>query len=493
MTLRLGKKFKHRPELTGSGARLTTLARQVSVAPPPAAAGSPQPPPRTIPLPPQPQPQPLALGPQPSRRRGNAAAKVLAGFATVLVAAGLSVVGWRIVTDTEADHGIPGGPGANITALSAAAARLDQAAFDQLKRKGDAADLVAARHDAEQALRTDPLDTRAVALLALIADRGGDHDRADALMNLASQRTYRDPAIESWMMMRNLQLEDSESALSHADVLLRTHPELRPMLLRMFVEMTGNPAARQALVEMLASAPPWRHDLLQDLAGRVPDSDRLTAIFTSLHEGPHPPTVDELRPYLTRLIADGRYSDAYRGWIAMAAPKNRVSLSARPYDGDFSADPSGTPFDWTMNSVPGARIDIVPTPNGGTGRALRVQFSGARVSFKNVSQLMLLAPGEYHLSGMTRASDLQTSRGLRWRIECADPSKATLAETGPISGTMPWTGFAVDFRVPSEGCQAQWLQLELPARTATEHQIAGEVWYRNLRISAETAQGASIE
>lgn len=475
MTLGERRNFNHRAQATRNGARLTALARQVAVSAPPES--------------PSVFPPPRDSVEQPRRLRRTGAGRFFSGVATLFVACALCVLGWRIVVDTIADHRAGEAAAGETMALSSSAAMLDRSALHQITMANGAGDLAAARHSAEQALRSDPLDTRAIALLAMIADRRGDRDRADELMNIAAGRTFHDPMIETWMLLRNLQLRDFDAALSHVDVLLRTHPEFEPVTLRMFAEMTGHPSARRAMTDVLATAPTWRLELLTELCDRIAEPDRLIALYSGLYKSPHPPTADELRPYLNRLVASGRYQDAHRDWALMAPPNARRDLDLRPYDGDFSAEPSGMPFDWRLDSVPGARIDIVPSP-GGSGRALRVQFSGARIGFKNVSQLLLLAPGVYHLSGLTRASDLQTSRGLWWRIQCAEQPNATLARTDLISGSLPWTSFGVDFRVPDKGCQAQWLKLELPARTATEHQIAGEVWYRNLRISVETAKAA---
>jgi hypothetical protein len=126
----------------------------------------------------------------------------------------------------------------------------------------------------------------------------------------------------------------------------------------------------------------------------------------------------------------------------------------------------------------------VPAADGGGKSALLVQFSGARVSFANVKQLMLLAAGDYTFSGKVKAQELFTTRGLWWKIFCAgDPTKI-LAHTELVSGTLPWSDFAVHFQVPAADCEAQWLQLELPARIEPEKKIAGEVWYRQLSIAS---------
>src|SRR5262245_52297942 len=47
---------------------------------------------------------------------------------------------------------------------------------------------------ARRALLFDPLDSRAISLLGLVAERKGDLARAEALMSLAAARSWRNPA-----------------------------------------------------------------------------------------------------------------------------------------------------------------------------------------------------------------------------------------------------------------------------------------------------------
>ena len=129
--------------------------------------------------------------------------------------------------------------------------------------------------------------------------------------------------------------------------------------------------------------------------------------------------------------------------------------------------------------------------DGGKKRALLVEFSGARVRFANVKQLMLLPAGDYSFSGRVKTAELRTVRGLWWHIFCANASANTIANTELVSGTMPWTDFAVKFQVPASDCGAQWLQLELPARIDPELRIEGQVWYQDLRIAPTPTTAAA--
>ena len=115
-------------------------------------------------------------------------------------------------------------------------------------------------------------------------------------------------------------------------------------------------------------------------------------------------------------------------------------------------------------------------------------FQVRAFDFANVKQLMLLPAGDYSFSGRVRTEELRTSRGLWWRIFCANNPAKSLANTELVSGTMPWTDFTVKFQVPAADCRAQWLQLELPARIDPELQIEGQVWYQRSANRSDAPQ-----
>jgi hypothetical protein len=422
-------------------------------------------------------------------RRMRTGRILLGGFVTIVVAAGLAWVGSQIVAAGVVDHRVVTETSNDVVTVSGPAALLDQFALDQVKRGDAGAEVIAARDAAETALREEPLDSRAVGLLAMIAERRGDRDRADALMTRAGARTWHDPLIESWLLVRDLQKRDFNGALEPMDALLRTHG-LQPGEAGMLVQLAALPTGLNAIVNALAAAPPWRLDVMMELCAHLKSTDQLIALYRRLDQTAHRVTVAELRPYLNRLIAVHLYSDAYEDWVLMGPAKHLADLEQQPYNGDFALASSGLPFDWTLDSVPGAQLDLAKAPDE-PRRALHLQFSGARVDFANVSEVLLLAPGDYHFTGLAMSKDLQTTRGLWWRIACMRAPDTSLAETALISGTKSWSPFDVDFRVPRSGCEAQKLSLELPARTASEHQIDGEAWYSALHIAPRPAPRAA--
>ena len=252
---------------------------------------------------------------------------------------------------------------------------------------------------------------------------------------------------------------------------------------------SADPRVFQPLTALLATSPPWRASFLSELSVRLANPARLVQLYAALKETGNPPTNEELRPYLNRLIKDGNFEQAYQTWLETLPPKQRPN-ETYPFNRDFDLPVDGLPFNWNLEVTTGADIQIVSLVDGGRKRALHVQFSGARVDLA-VKQLMLMPAGEYTFSGRVKTEELRTSRGLWWHIFCANNPAKTLANTELVSGTMPWTDFTVKFQVPAADCRAQWLQLELPARIEPERQIEGQVWYQYLRIEPAPTAGVA--
>jgi hypothetical protein len=336
---------------------------------------------------------------------------------------------------------------------------------------------------AQRALRSNPLNARALALLGLITERKGDQKGADKLMRIAGARTWDDPIINAWLYNREIARGDYPNALPFLDAMLRMDFQAQKgRLLPILIAYHTNPPAFKALTSFLATSPPWRTWFLSELSARLPNQARLVQVYAALTETGNPPTSEELRPYLNRLIKDGNFVQAYQTWHATLPPEQQENKT-HPFNRDFDIPIDGLPFNWNLEIAPGVHFEMVTSADSGRKRALLVEFSGGRVDFAQVKQLIILPVGDYSFRGRVKTKDLRTSRGLWWRIFCANQSKTTLAHTELVSGTMPWMDFRITFQVPDTDCRGQWLQLELPGRVATEFRIEGQVWYQDLQIA----------
>ena len=418
------------------------------------------------------------------KKKEIGAGRLLLGV-TMIVA--LVWIGWTIVSGTAARNLALQAPERALRFNGSEPLALDRLAQQEVIDPDG--DLAAAKDWAQRALRSRPLDDQALFAMGLAAQRKHDDKSAETLMRMAGARTWRDIGTQTWLYDHAIRHGDFVKALQHGDAILRSDPAFEQRLYPALAAYTRTPPTLQALADFLATDPPWRARFLRWLSGHLAAESDLALLFAKLKSGTKPPTTEELVPYVNRLVRSGRFAGAYRAWQGTLPPAERANAHY-PYNRDFTRPLEGLPFNWQIFSVPGADIQIV-APEGGKKLALRVQFSGARVEFANVKQLMMLPPGRYRLSGRVKADDLETPRGLRWHVFCATEAGASLAQTQLVAGTIPWSDFATDFEVPAEACPAQWLRLELPARIASEHRIEGQVWYQFLRIVPLGAGGAA--
>jgi hypothetical protein len=404
----------------------------------------------------------------------------LATTIRVLALCGLVLVAVHIVTDTTGQRLAVSDPEGALVVAPREPTALKELAQRQLT--STSGELSSVEDLARRALLSDPLDSRALSLLGSVAERNMDLARAEALMSLSAARSWRNPEPHVWLFAQAIRRGKFDEALAQADGLLRVHHwQYQASIFPVLTLFGLYPSGLAALEKSLAANPPWRRAFLSQVVNG--GNDRLmTQLYQSLIRSHQPPTALEMKPYLDRLILVGRFEEAYQDWRATSSPAETVPRY--PYNGNFEAPLDGLPFNWVFDDVGGAEIQITEATDLGNSHALRVQFSGARAHLGRVGQLLMLAPGTYRLELAVKASGLRTERGLVWQISCAE-SRMLLAETNLVKGTAPWTDLRVKFSVPSSDCQAQWLNLTIPARTASETEIEGDVWFQNFRVTAE--------
>ena len=329
------------------------------------------------------------------------------------------------------------------------------------------------------------MEEGALRLLALVAESEGDAPRALSLMQLAAGQSSRDVRVQTWLLDERLIAGDIPGALGRIDATLRTFPEAREFLLPILVGLASDPEAAKLVIDLVEKNPPWRGWFLSTLPNQFSDAEPLEAFLASLREAPSPLDISELKPFLSRLIELGDLQRAYALRLELS-PSDMNGPLATLNDGSFEAPISGLPFGWIIAPIRGANTRIVA--ESASNKALRVQFYNTRVPYRNVSQLLLLKPGAYNLTGQVKAAALANDRGLQWTITCYAGKKQTLGETDRISGTVAWREFSVAFAVPTEdGCEAQVLLLQLPARVPAEQEISGEIWFDDLAITRNEA------
>ena len=113
---------------------------------------------------------------------------------------------------------------------------------------------------------------------------------------------------------------------------------------------------------------------------------------------------------------------------------------------------------------------------GRQGMAMRVEYDN--VSSPTLpSQILLLAPARYRLTGLALTATPQSPGRVAWSIAC--DKGATLLEPIPVADTKgAWRKFSADFTVP-EGCKGQILALK-PIPSGERSTV--EVWFDQIAI-----------
>lgn len=334
------------------------------------------------------------------------------------------------------------------------------------------------RRLAVKAIVNDPLNAEAFRLLAETSDHSDDVRR---MMQETLKRSRRHPTALLWVLNDSVARSDFKAVLVHADLLLRVNPELSAEAFNFLARIAETPEGRALLVQELAKAPPWRNSFFDALPGNVKDLSIPRELLIALKETTKPPKNKELSPYLLFLIHSNLVDAAYDAWLQFLpeAERNRLGLLTHP---NFEEDSTGLPFDWQIAQGSNSVAELSPV-DGQTERALRVSFSGGRVQFPEVSQVVRLTPGKYRFLGNLRGS-MTAKRGLRWQLRCLGGAHQILGETDMLIGQSEnWRVFSFEADVPeSEDCHGQVLRLFHDSRTASEQLIYGQAWFGGLRL-----------
>jgi hypothetical protein len=332
----------------------------------------------------------------------------------------------------------------------------------------------------ERVIAVDRLNAHAFHLLAEVTD---DPARVRALMQEAVKCSRRESAAVFWLMNDSFERSDFADVIEDADVLLRTRRQLAPAVMSYLAEVAAVPEGRALLTARLARNPPWRASFFDDFPQNVHVAGTPLDLMLALKEAGSPPSVKELAPYLNFLVSKNLTGLAHEAWLQFLPLEKLTSLGLLNNPG-FADDPSGLPFDWQIARGMNAIVEFVRVRESDEGRGIRFNFGVGRVTFPEASQILMLAPGHYRLTGEFQGL-MVAKRGLRWQVRCAGGKKSNLAETEMIYGhpRSPET-FALDVDVPAgEDCQAQQLRLFHDARSASEELISGEILFRQLSLA----------
>lgn len=404
-----------------------------------------------------------------TRRQGGGPIRI--GIAAAGIAL-LAWIGWTTVQATRVDMLARSDP--------EAALRLDPdhppALLALAHRQLRAGNTNAAMATARRVLALAPGQGEAFAILALAASQRGDAD-APRLIAIALQRAPRDRDLRVQAALAALKAQDLAATMAQIDALLRLSPERGKALYPLLAQQAQDPKFAAVLGATLARDPPWRRAFLVALNAKgtpAASGDNINGWLMQHGEL----SQQEIARWLDRMLADGRWGDAFARWIDTLGPGPLMIPAVR--NGNFEKDIGGIGFDWRNDPVKGVFTDVEDGAGTRGSRAAHLHFIG-QAERGNLRQALLLAPGHYRLSLQARAEFLRSDQGLQWAVRC--DRGATIATSDRMEGSFGWRSLNAKFDVPATQCAGQWLELRNPAVVGSARQVSGDLWIDDMAIT----------
>lgn len=310
-------------------------------------------------------------------------------------------------------------------------------------------------------LLREPLAARAFSRLGQVSALKGEAAEADVLMEAAARRSLRDAPSQTWILVRALERGDDVAAVTAFDVLMRRRPDLFDILSPIIIHaLDQRSAARAAMADRLALAPTWRTRFLAAYSRTAANPQNAHALLQALRASAVPPIDAEMRGYIDRLLRERAYVAAYVAWIQHQAPGGVEPAMADGgiAGGDFEAESGLPPFGWTFSAGDGAAAQRGQAADG-AGWVLQARAAGGLSRRTLAEQMLVLAPGAYHLSGRAMVRTGDPEGRFVWSLRCVEGVElASIAEGDASPGR--WSVFAADVRIPTAGCPAQKLMLQ---------------------------------
>lgn len=334
------------------------------------------------------------------------------------------------------------------------------------------------------AVRNNPTDGPAYAVIARLKEESGDLAGAEKAMQAAAQMAPRRVDVQLEAAGFWFRRGEVERAMKHMDVVLTFGGSLREQIFPDLLKLAEDPATREiAHAKLLKQRIAWWPQFFSHAAANATSVDTLRALFQMQAGGPNTVTTDGLRAYLQRLQRENLWVESYLVWLN-SLRKDRLNAIGNVFNGGFEEEISNLGFDWIVTPASQVVVDTATTYGTVGQKALRVVFRGPRIQFQHVHQYMMLDPGTYVLHGRVRPDNLETSEGVQWSIYCVGSAKA-MAHSERFTGTDHWQHFTAQFQVPAQDCTVQMLRLELAGRSALDYEAKGAIWFDDLSISRQ--------
>ncbi|MDF8334986.1 hypothetical protein [Novosphingobium cyanobacteriorum] len=246
------------------------------------------------------------------------------------------------------------------------------------------------------ALKRQPMNQMAMAVLGSAEDLKGDRQKADAWFRSASALGHRDYTVETYWAQRSLERGDLVGAAAHIDALLRAGWKGDPVK-DLALQLENIPAGRMQLVRVMIPTSPWAVGYLSTVSDLTPSQlaarrDTLLLIAdvpAALIES------EKLRlavPTIEALYRAKRFEEALS--LRNKFPPFGPPAGIRdPLFKGLASEPTG-PFDWKRGNDAGLDLQVGKGSAGQSGLILSAVDPGRYIV---ATQTVRLLPGTHQL------------------------------------------------------------------------------------------------
>jgi|GEM_PF-585603 len=188
--------------------------------------------------------------------------------------------------------------------------------------------------------------------------------------------------------------------------------------------------------------------------------------------------------YLDFLLRDKKYETAARSWALYLGPRRNGYLESDwLFNGDFEFAPSGSVFDWRIDSRGGVEVARDQSVAHSGAWSLRIRFDGTEnVTDAGVAQTAFVTPGAYRFAACIRTENLTTDQGAAFRVFDPEAPARLDLRTESFSGTHNWQTIEQIVSVPR---QTRLLQVRVVRQSSWkfDNKVRGAVWIDTVSLS----------
>lgn len=306
-----------------------------------------------------------------------------------------------------------------------------------------------ARALAEAALKRQPYNQLALAVLGSVADLQGNQKAADTWMRAASLLGHRDYSVETYWLERASTSHDLLQQAQRIDALFRSGWG-NDVIADAVRALEASPGGRRALLPLVRNTSPWSKAFVMNV-GQLSDQQLMSrrALFLDAMHAKHGSGSAQVldlttaSPAISELQRRGMSDEALvlRGAFKPFSRKSFVN------DSQFAlADKNNGPFDWKLIASPGLEASLLKNGSRSAGLHVRTDAPGR---YEIAQQVIQLPAGSYRVQATGRVNMGESAAGAKLVVNLVSSTDKSHLETLALPVPVANRLSSVSFDVPS--------------------------------------------